>query len=62
MSLCLTVLENDMYYEKQQAHEPKEVLQEFSTIIDEYGQTLTTKEKAYLLSFNAKNQYFLWLA
>nr|XP_022299146.1 uncharacterized protein LOC111107980 [Crassostrea virginica] len=60
-SLCLTVLENDMYYEKQQAHEPKEVLQELSTIIDKYGQTLTTKEKAYLLSFNAKTSNFYGL-
>ena len=47
-SLCLTVLENDMYYENQQAHEPKEVLQELSTIIDEYGQTLSSVSKTSL--------------
>lgn len=40
-----------MYYEKQQAYESKEVIQELSTIIDKYGQTLTTKEKAYILLF-----------
>ena len=33
-SLCLTVLENDKYYEKQQAYESMEVLKELSAIID----------------------------
>ena len=54
-------LEKDTYFEKQQAYKSKEALPELSTIIDKNGQTLTTKEKEYLLSINAKtsNSYDL---
>ena len=43
----------DREYKKSldQAHEYNEVIQKLSTIIDKYGQTLTTKEKEYLLSY-----------
>lgn len=57
-SLCLSVLENSTYYEKQPSYESKEVMQKLKTIINEYGQQLTEKETKYLLSFNIKTRNF----
>lgn len=60
-SLCLSVLENSTYYEKQPSYESKEVMQKLKTIINEYGQQLTEKEIKYLLSFNIKTSNFYGL-
>lgn len=60
-SLCLSVLENSTYYEKQPSYESKEVMQKLKTIINEYGQQLTEKETKYLLSFNIKTSNFYGL-
>ena len=60
-SMCLSVLENSSYYEKQLTYESKKVMEKLETIIDEYGQKLTAKETAYLLSFNIKTSNFYGL-
>lgn len=47
--LCLSILENELYYEKQANHQSKNVMNKLSKIIEEYGQELTKKEINYLL-------------
>lgn len=60
-SLCLSILENSTYYEKQLSYESKEVMLKLKTIINEYRQQLTEKETKYLLSFNIKTNNFYGL-
>ena len=60
-SLCLVVLENSTYYEKQESYDSKEVLQKLEKIITDYGDKLTIKEKSYLLKFKAKTSNFYGL-
>lgn len=60
-SMCLSVLENNEYYEKKQTYDVKEVMNKLKTIINKYGQGLTAKETDYLLSFDIKTSNFYGL-
>lgn len=57
----MSILENELYYEKQANHQSKNVMNKLSKIIEEYGQELTKKEINYLLSFDVKTSNFYGL-
>lgn len=60
-TLCLTILEDNIYYDKQETYNSKEIMKKLNTIICQHGNTITKKESDYLMSFDLKTSNFYGL-
>lgn len=60
-SLCLSILQDESYYEETTNYSPSSVFESLAKIIQEHGSNLTKKEVDYLLDFDAKTSNFYGL-